>query len=107
MRVPFTGKLQQPSRALCRGDDKPRRDDGLRPTYGSANPALSSAEVDAYGIASANASVAYAKASTTEGDVLLPQEHDTMQYLPSASTLEFLTHAQSTRLQPLPARYFP
>lgn len=107
MRVPFIGSLTRaPRSGACEGDEKPRRDDGLKPHYGRGVPAINSAEVDVWGLAQGAVSVAHEKAGTSEGPVMLPLDRDAPQYSPSVGTLDFLTHGQGTRLQPLPARFF-
>ena len=87
-------------------DEKPRREDGLRPHFGSGVPTMGTADVDIAGLAVATEPLAYSRVQTSEGSLKIPLEREHMQYLPSASTLDFLTHSQGTRLQPLPTRYF-
>ena len=106
LRAPFVGSLTQEPSAPCTGDDAPRRDDGLKPHYGRGTPTISSAAIDIVGLAHGAAPVAHVQASTSRGPVRLPIESDVPQYSPSVDTLDFLTHSQGTRLQPLPARYF-
>ena len=49
----------------------------------------------------------YDVAFTPNGRVLLPKEREVTQYLPTASTLNFLTTSvEDTRLQPYPVRYY-
>jgi hypothetical protein len=105
-RVPFIGSLTQMPPGPCEGNDPPRRDDGLKPHYGRGVPTISSAVVDIWGLAEGAAPLAQQTASTSSGPVLLPVDRDAAQYSPSVGTLDFLTHSQSTRLQPLPARFY-
>lgn len=102
----FSGIVSQVPRAACLGVEKPRRADGLKPHFGSGVPTLNSAVVDVVGLAKANDSLAYQRVNTSEGSLKLPLERDQLQYLPTADTLDFLSHSQGTRLQPLPARFF-
>jgi hypothetical protein len=102
----FSGVVGQVPRAVYLCEEKPRRADGLKPHFGSGVPTLNSAVVDVVGLAKANDSLAYQSVTTSEGSLKLPVERDRLQYLPTADTLDFLSHNQGTRLQPLPARYF-
>lgn len=102
----FNGVVGTASRGLRVDPEKSRRKDGLLPHFGQGTPTVDSSEVDIHGIAKAIAPVAYQSASTSEGSVNIPLERAHFRYTPSVDNIDFLTHAQYTRLQPLPERYF-
>ena len=108
MRAPFTGQVSIAPHSMYNSmqEEKSRRDDGLKPSFGSSTPALSSATSDIWGIAYTEPTIAYSPATTSVGSVKLPVEREQTQFIPSASALHFLTHSQGSRLQPLPSRYF-
>ena len=94
--------VEQPRRS-----DTPRR--GAKEAYGglsSKTPTINPAAVDWFGIGIPNTKVGHDKVATSYGSVKVPREVDTMQYTPTASTLDFLTHSQGSRLLPHPPRYF-
>lgn len=102
----FHGVVGTIPRASCLANELPRRQDGLKPHFGSGTPTVNSATVDIAGLAIATEPVAYTTVKTSEGSLKLPIEREHLQYLPSVSTLDFLIHNQGTRLQPEPKRYF-
>ena len=90
--------------------ETPRRADGLLPKFGTGIPTSDSHKVDIYGIAQkprmGSLNGLYESVQTMEGSVKLPIDTEQLQYTPTASTLDFLTHHQGTRLSFLPHRYF-
>ena len=102
----FNGVVAQIPRATCLGKELSRRQDGLVPRFGSSTPSANSTKLDIFGLALHNPALAYQVVPTTEGSVKLPLETQKVQYLPTGEVLDFLSHSQGTRLQPLPARYY-
>ena len=102
----FNGVVGTVPRGMRTDPEKPRRKDGLVPHFGQGTPTVDTSEVDIHGIAKATAPVAYQSVSTSEGPMNVPLERAHFRYQPSVDSIDFLTHAQYTRLQPLPDRYF-
>ncbi len=106
MTVPFLGTLTQVPRALCMGKEVMRESSKLVHTFASGTPKLKCAKTDVHGFGTGNRGITYNLVETQQGSVKLPVESETFQYLPSVSTLNFLTQSQDSRLQQTPSRYF-
>lgn len=104
MRVPFNGYVSKIESRPCISNEKSRRDDGLKPSFGNGTPTMN--PTGKWGLAHSGSTLAYANFDTLEGSLKLPTERAVAQYLPSVDTLDFLTHTQGTRLQPIPQRYY-
>lgn len=83
-----------------------RRHDGLIPSFGRATPTMNTSRVDWAGFSVPRMVQHNASVDTQAGPVNLPSETPQMAYTPTESTLNFLTHSQGTRLQPLPGRFY-
>lgn len=103
----FHGRLTQVPRALCRGDDPPRRPDRMKQQYGTGTASMVSTEIDdTHGVVKVK-NDAYESFQTSEGVIKLPKLAPARKgYMPTASTLDFLTHTQGSRLPAHPPRYY-
>ena len=97
----FTGKVIEHTKGLCLNNSSK-----LKPHYGSGAPIMQTSVVDVFGLLSLLEAPTYTDAMTSEGVIRLPKEQPKLQYMPSVSTLDFLTHTQGSRLNPLPHRYY-
>lgn len=76
-------------------------------SFGSGSPVVENARYDALGVPTSTAASSVSSVMTQQGALQLRDVPDTLQFVPTATDLDFLTSGeQDTRRLPAPLRYF-